>query len=243
MMFIQNWPGIVIRVYPKSLCEPIAALPLAQSPKQSLCHRHHFVMYHCGLPDLAPHLDAVLYNTGARRSRRWRRLAVWGMMSSTVLNGPTHLPDNSGLRMWDFMLSHACSHSIPSSSPFSSPSVIYLITGKREGRKRIQVTVMFSLTPPLCLTRHRFHPLSQNSNLSLFFFPHSVSFGHKSKAWICSALFCNPQLASSIGDCAAGNCLCAVLAPHFSFWIIYILGPVFYFCGKSGKTLMLWCIR
>lgn len=200
-------------------------------------------MYHCGLSGLAPHLDAFS-NTGARRSRRWRRLAVWGMMSSTVLNGPTLLSDSSGLRMCDFMLSHACSHSIPSSSPFSSPSVIYLITGKREGRKRIQVTVVFSPTPPLRLAQHRFHPLPQNSNLSLFFSPSlSLSFCHNSKAWICSALFCDPQLASSIGDCVAGNCLCAALAPHFRFWIIYILGTVFYFCGKSGETLVLWCIK
>lgn len=110
-------------------------------------------------------------NTGARRSRRWRQLAGWGMMSSAVLNGPTFLSDSSGLRMCDFMLSHACSRSIPSSSQFSSPSVIYLITGKREGRKRIQVTVVFSLTPPLRLTLHRFHPLTQNSNLSRFFPP------------------------------------------------------------------------
>lgn len=113
-------------------------------------------------------------NTGARRSRRWRQLAVWGMMSSSVLNGPTLLSDSSELRMCDFMLSHACSRSIPSSSQFSSPSVIYLITDKREGRKRIQVTVVFSLTPPLRLTLHRFHPLAQNSNLSRFFSPLSL---------------------------------------------------------------------
>lgn len=87
-------------------------------------------------------------------------------------------------------------------------------------------------------------PRSKLQFISVFFFPSlSFFFCHKSKAWICSALFCNPQSASSIGDYAAGNCLCAVLAPHFCFWIIYILGTVFYFYAKSGETLMLWYIK
>lgn len=130
-------------------------------------------------------------------------------MSSAALNCPTLMSDSSGLRMCDFMLGHACSHSIPSSSPFSSPSVIYLITGKREGRKIVQVTVAFSLSlaSPPPHTASLSSPRSNLQFISVFFSTLSVSSCHKSKAWICSALFCNPQLASSIGDRAAGNCL------------------------------------
>lgn len=36
LFFFKIWPGIIIWVHPQSLCEPLPAPPLAQSPKQSL---------------------------------------------------------------------------------------------------------------------------------------------------------------------------------------------------------------
>lgn len=141
-------------------------------------------------------------------------VSIWGMMSSTALNCSTLMSDSSGLRMCDFMLGHACSHSIPSSSPFSSPSVIYLITGEvgreeKESRWQSAPCCIFFLLLPQVLSPLRLHTQTASlsfpcSNLQFISFSPlstlSVSACHKSKIWICSALFCNSQLASSIGD-------------------------------------------
>lgn len=79
--------------------------------------------------------STALSNTSAHRSWQRRRLAVLGMMSSTVLNCPTLLSDSFGLRMCDFMLSHACAHHIP--SPFAILfSFSYLFEHREEEKER-----------------------------------------------------------------------------------------------------------
>lgn len=125
----------------------------------------------------------------------------------------TELPDSHVRQLW---AAHVWFHARP--CVFSLNSLIlsilfsfsYLFDHGEEGREKNSPgdsrVLSLSLLPSAshCIA---FIPSLKPPIYLSFFSTLSVSSCHKSKAWICSALFCNPQLASSIGDRAAGNCL------------------------------------
>lgn len=127
-------------------------------------------------------------------------------------------PDSLVRQLW---AAHVWFHAQP--CVFSLNSLIlsilfsfsYVFDHREEGRqkKNLGDSRVHSHSSPPPHTASLSSPCSKVQFIFFFFavFP-LFSFCHKSKAWICSALFCNPKLASSIGDC-----LCAVLAPHFRF--------------------------